>query len=91
MGGWKLKNIDVSVAVTLFGNQIELIIVPFRWAAPACRWGISLGSGPRSLHIFAGPFHIWTMGDLSALIAFDITIGQNPFHGGPLTPKKEPQ
>lgn len=88
----RIGNVQISVAVTVAGTQLEASLIPFRWAAPAFRSGSDL---PGMLHhggvhfqLFAGPLHVWTMTGLSEALGLSLKVDQNPFHGTPLTPKR---
>lgn len=90
---FKLRNISLEIQVTVGGYLAELEFVPFRWSflafrnAQSSRWT----AGARGFHIFAGPFHVWTSNGFSAPFEVSFKIGQNPSHGTPLVPTKEPR
>lgn len=89
MARWRIKNICLSVIVTVAGFRAELSFIPFRWARPAYR-------NPRDnsfmfdrygYQIFCGPFHFWTMSGNRENFAFEVALTQDVFHGGPIVPR----
>ncbi len=88
---WKtrIRCAAISLAVTMIGYQIELEIVPFRWAAPAFR---SPKDSPipaaGGFHVYFGPFHLWSMSGLANLFGVGLEIGHNPYHGSVLSPRR---
>lgn len=92
MRKFKIRNVTFDFSVTLAGYLMNLDLIPFRWSAPAFRWSKEYSAFSRDdkwgFHIFAGPIHIWTSGQFSALIEFSFKVGQNPFHGTALVPRR---
>lgn len=84
------RAISFEVSITLCGFMVSLDFVPFKFAKPGYRNAAREGytHQPFAHHIFFGPFHLWTMADLSGTVGFQITIDRNVFHGTPLFPKK---
>lgn len=78
----KLKNIAISLSCTLAGRQLELEIVPLRFAAPYfVRHQENKFPNTKGFHAFLGPFHLWQMSGLQDVFAVSISVQSNPFHG----------
>jgi len=80
----KLRFIDLQLALTLNGWQVELSLTSFVW----CGWFYHRTTERKGLHgpgmhLYIGPLHVWTMQELSSLFELNFKVGQDPYRAHP--------
>lgn len=76
------RGFEISVALVLFAKRITLTTMPFAWNRPLFSLETRrdmCGEIDRKLHIYFGPFHLWTMESGCTQFAIELEFDHNPF------------
>ncbi|QIG65972.1 hypothetical protein phiOC_p330 [Ochrobactrum phage vB_OspM_OC] len=87
----KIKNIDLSLSVTVLGYYFSLHFIPFRWAKFDYRTAKDIPFANHdkfAFQLWAGPIHFWTS-KFTKTLAVEFNVSQNVFHGNELIPRKK--
>ncbi|WP_435008077.1 hypothetical protein P12x_005347 [Tundrisphaera lichenicola] len=79
----KWRGLEINAAVVLFGFRVTLSTMPFAWNRPLFSYAPHPLNWERKkkkkLHIYFGPFHLWTMESGCNQFAMELDFDHNPF------------